>query len=79
MHPTLPLSARFCTFLDFQDEEWNRVIGVNLAGAFLMAQRVARVMAAKSTGSIVHISSIDAHARRQPGGVHRVEGRDAGR
>jgi meso-butanediol dehydrogenase / (S,S)-butanediol dehydrogenase / diacetyl reductase len=50
-----------CAFLDFPDEEWDRVIGVNLTGAFLTAQRVARVMAAKSGGSIVHISSIDAH------------------
>jgi NAD(P)-dependent dehydrogenase (short-subunit alcohol dehydrogenase family) len=50
-----------CTFLDFPDEEWDRVIAVNLTGAFLMAQRVARVMAAKSGGSIVHISSIDAY------------------
>jgi NAD(P)-dependent dehydrogenase (short-subunit alcohol dehydrogenase family) len=50
-----------CAFLDFPEEEWGRVIGVNLTGAFLMAQRVARVMAAKSGGSIVHISSIDAY------------------
>jgi NAD(P)-dependent dehydrogenase (short-subunit alcohol dehydrogenase family) len=48
-------------FLDFPEEEWNRVIGVNLTGAFLMAQRVGRVMAANGGGSIVHISSIDAH------------------
>jgi NAD(P)-dependent dehydrogenase (short-subunit alcohol dehydrogenase family) len=50
-----------CPFLDFPQEEWGRVIGVNLTGAFLMAQRVARVMAANSGGSIVHISSIDAY------------------
>jgi len=48
-------------FLDVSDEAWNRVLGVNLTGAFLMAQRVARVMAASGGGSIVHISSIDAH------------------
>jgi NAD(P)-dependent dehydrogenase (short-subunit alcohol dehydrogenase family) len=45
-------------FLDFPDEEWRRVMGVNLNGAFMMAQRVARVMAANGGGSIVHISSI---------------------
>lgn len=50
-----------CKFLEFPEKEWDRVIGVNLTGAFLMAQRVARVMAAQSGGSIVHISSIDAH------------------
>jgi NAD(P)-dependent dehydrogenase (short-subunit alcohol dehydrogenase family) len=48
-------------FLDFSDKAWNNVLGVNLTGAFLMAQRVARVMAASGGGSIVHISSIDAY------------------
>jgi NAD(P)-dependent dehydrogenase (short-subunit alcohol dehydrogenase family) len=50
-----------CPFLDFPDEAWQRVIGVNLTGSFLMAQRVARVMADAGSGSIVHISSIDAY------------------
>ena len=49
-----------CRFLDFPDDEWERVIGVNLTGAFTMAQRVARVMA-EGGGSIVHVSSIDAY------------------
>ena len=48
-------------FLDFPAGEWHRVIGVNLTGAFLMGQQVARVMAASGGGAIVHISSIDAH------------------
>jgi NAD(P)-dependent dehydrogenase (short-subunit alcohol dehydrogenase family) len=48
-------------FLDFPDDEWQRVIGVNLTGSFLMAQRVARVMADEGGGAIVHISSIDAY------------------
>jgi NAD(P)-dependent dehydrogenase (short-subunit alcohol dehydrogenase family) len=50
-----------CGFLDFPDEEWDRVLRVNLTGAFLMAQRVARVMARGGGGSIVHVSSIDAY------------------
>lgn len=50
-----------CPFLDFPEEEWQRVLGVNLTGAFLMAQRVARVMADTGGGAIVHISSIDAY------------------
>ena len=50
-----------CPFLDFPDDEWRRVIGVNLTGCFLMGQRVARVMADTGGGSIVHISSIDAY------------------
>jgi len=50
-----------CAFLDFPDDEWDRVLRVNLTGAFLMAQRVARVMARGGGGSIVHVSSIDAY------------------
>lgn len=50
-----------CSFLDFPVEEWQQVLDVNLTGSFLMAQRVARVMAASGGGSIVHISSIDAY------------------
>jgi meso-butanediol dehydrogenase / (S,S)-butanediol dehydrogenase / diacetyl reductase len=50
-----------CPFLDLPEQEWQRVLGVNLTGAFLMAQRVARLMAGAGGGSIVHISSIDAH------------------
>lgn len=49
-------------FLEFPDEEWRRVMGVNLNGAFMMAQRVARVMAANGGGSVVHVSSIAAYA-----------------
>ena len=47
-----------CPFLEFPDHEWFKVMGVNLNGAFMMAQRVSRVMAANGGGSIVHISSI---------------------
>ena len=50
-----------CPFLEFPDEEWTRVVAVNLTGAFLMAQRVARVMATTGGGAVVHISSIDAY------------------
>jgi len=50
-----------CPFLDFPEEAWHRVLGVNLTGAFLMAQRVARSMVRAGGGAIVHISSIDAY------------------
>jgi NAD(P)-dependent dehydrogenase (short-subunit alcohol dehydrogenase family) len=50
-----------CPFLDFPEEEWERVLGVNLTGAFLMGQAVALVMASAGGGAIVHISSIDAY------------------
>jgi NAD(P)-dependent dehydrogenase (short-subunit alcohol dehydrogenase family) len=48
-----------CAFLDFPEEQWRAVLDVNLTGPFLCAQRVARAMARRSSGAIVHISSID--------------------
>src|SRR5439155_5686373 len=48
-------------FLELEDESWDRVLGTNLRGAFLMAQRVGRVqVAGGGGGAIVHIASIDA-------------------
>jgi glucose 1-dehydrogenase len=44
--------------LDVTAEEWDRVLGVNLRGAFLCLQAAARVMAARGGGSIVNISSV---------------------
>jgi NAD(P)-dependent dehydrogenase (short-subunit alcohol dehydrogenase family) len=48
-----------CAFLDFPEGDWRQVIDVNLTGPFLCAQRVARAMARRGSGAIVHISSID--------------------
>jgi NAD(P)-dependent dehydrogenase (short-subunit alcohol dehydrogenase family) len=48
-----------CAFLDFPEAAWRQVIDVNLTGPFLCAQRVARAMARRGSGAIVHISSID--------------------
>jgi NAD(P)-dependent dehydrogenase (short-subunit alcohol dehydrogenase family) len=49
-----------CPFLEFPEAEWRRVLGVNLTGPFLCAQRVAKAMAKHGGGAIVHIASIDA-------------------
>jgi 3-oxoacyl-[acyl-carrier protein] reductase len=47
-------------FLDFPDDQWERVLGVNLSGPFLCSKRVANVMARSGGGVIIHIASIDA-------------------
>lgn len=39
-------------------EDWDRVIGINLRGAFLMSRAVAPLMKRKRGGSIVNIASI---------------------
>lgn len=44
--------------IDLTLEEWNRVMGVNVTGTFLMSQAFARhVLAAKSNGAIVNLAS----------------------
>jgi NAD(P)-dependent dehydrogenase (short-subunit alcohol dehydrogenase family) len=51
---------RSADFLDITEADWDAVIGVNLKGAFLVAQAVARAMvAASGGGAIVHMSSVN--------------------
>jgi NAD(P)-dependent dehydrogenase (short-subunit alcohol dehydrogenase family) len=45
-------------FLQTSLEEWNKIIGVNLTGAFIVAQSVAREMAKSGGGKIVNIASL---------------------
>jgi NAD(P)-dependent dehydrogenase (short-subunit alcohol dehydrogenase family) len=52
--------AEEAPFLEIEVESWDRVLGTNLRGAFLMAQAVAKEQVSTGGGSIVHIASIDA-------------------
>jgi NAD(P)-dependent dehydrogenase (short-subunit alcohol dehydrogenase family) len=52
--------VRPCNFLDITEDEWDAVINVNLKGAFLVGQAVARVMVEQGGGAIVHMSSVNA-------------------
>lgn len=46
-------------FLEVTDEEWERVIGVNLYGAFVVSQAAARRMVSRGEGGkLVYISSV---------------------
>jgi NAD(P)-dependent dehydrogenase (short-subunit alcohol dehydrogenase family) len=44
-------------FLDLADEDWDRMLGVNLKGYFLVGQAVATRMRARSRGKIINVSS----------------------
>lgn len=47
------------SFLETTEEDWDRVIGVDLKGSFLMSQAVARVLVAQGGGgSIINLSSV---------------------
>ena len=50
---------RAADFLDVTEEDFDAVLRVNLKGAFLMGQAVARVMARAGKGAIVHMSSVN--------------------
>jgi len=45
-------------FLELSEEEWCRVIDVNLKGVFLCSQTVAREMIKQEGGKIINISSV---------------------
>lgn len=45
-------------FLDLSEQEWDRIIKVNLKGTFLCSQLIAREMAKQGGGKIINISSI---------------------
>ncbi|MBZ5622099.1 MAG: SDR family oxidoreductase [Acidobacteriia bacterium] len=44
-------------FLDGDEEWWDRLLGVNLKGAFLCSHRAAHIMARKGSGVIINMSS----------------------
>ncbi|GGG48580.1 beta-ketoacyl-ACP reductase [Kocuria dechangensis] len=46
------------TFLKMTDDEWHKVIDVNLSGAFFMSQAALRHMLERGTGRVVNVSSI---------------------
>lgn len=56
-------------FLELSEENWNRVVDVNLKGVFLVGQAVAREMARHGGGTIVNVSSI-ADTMPSPGQAH---------
>ena len=55
-------------FLDTTLDEWNRIVGINLTGAFLVAQACAREMVKGGGGKIVNIASLSG----QRGGTGRA-------
>jgi NAD(P)-dependent dehydrogenase (short-subunit alcohol dehydrogenase family) len=46
-------------FFEHSSDTFRRIVDTNLTGTFLVSQRVAREMAKRRHGAIVHISSID--------------------
>ena len=51
-------------FLEMSEQDWDRVIDVNLKGPFLVSQAVGRLMVAAERGRIVNISATSAVVAR---------------
>lgn len=68
-------------FLELSEYDWDRVLGVNLKGYFLVSQSVANVMVKQGEGgSIIHMSSVNglsaeaeiAHYNVSKGGINML-------
>lgn len=54
------IEGRFAGITDLAEEEWDRVLGINLKGTFLCMKHEARIMlAAGHGGSIVNVGSVN--------------------
>jgi 3-oxoacyl-[acyl-carrier protein] reductase len=49
--------ARDALLLRMKDEDWDRVIAVNLRGAFLMTRAAARTMVRQKSGRVINVTS----------------------
>lgn len=58
MYPSAPV-------LEIKEEQWDRVVDVNLKGVFNCSQAAARVMVGQGGGRIVNIASIDGRTGTQ--------------
>jgi 3-oxoacyl-[acyl-carrier protein] reductase len=56
--------------LDISEGEWDRVLDINLKGAFLISQCAARPMLDQGWGRIVHFSSTAGKTNSTLGGAH---------
>jgi NAD(P)-dependent dehydrogenase (short-subunit alcohol dehydrogenase family) len=52
------------SFLDHTEEDWHRMLDVNLTGHFFCAQAVVPGMLAQGKGKIINLASIAAHTGR---------------
>ena len=66
-------------FLEMTEEEWDRVLNVNLRGQFLCGQVVARQMAAIGGGSIINTSSQLAEGAANPNSSHYLASKGGSR
>jgi 3-oxoacyl-[acyl-carrier protein] reductase len=64
-------TLRMGPFTDIDDSEWNRVISVNLTGAFLACRAIVPGMCDRGYGKVINVSSATVFQGR-PGYLHYV-------
>lgn len=53
------MAARTGSLLDVTDEQWKRILDVNLSGVFYAAREAARAMVPQGSGSIVVVGAVE--------------------
>jgi 3-oxoacyl-[acyl-carrier protein] reductase len=64
--------ARNQPVLKATPEEWDLVMGVNLRGAYFLAQAAARLMAQQHSGKIVNLSSVQGERPRAGNSIYGI-------
>lgn len=64
--------GRRAPFLELPDDAWDAVIGVNLTGAFIVAQEACRAMVKGGGGAVVNMASIAGHMAHSDQSVYSV-------
>jgi NAD(P)-dependent dehydrogenase (short-subunit alcohol dehydrogenase family) len=62
------IEGRFIALAEFPEDEWDRVVGIDLKGVFLGLRHVLPVMIAQGSGVIVNTGSLSSE-RGAPGGA----------
>jgi NAD(P)-dependent dehydrogenase (short-subunit alcohol dehydrogenase family) len=65
--------------LEMPEEEWDRVLDINLKGQFLVGQAVARHMVEQGSGSIINTSSQLAEGAANPRSAHYLASKGGSR
>lgn len=51
---------------EMEEEEWDKVLAINLKGTFLTCQAAGRIMIEQKSGSIINIASMSGHIANRP-------------
>ncbi|MFP3360743.1 SDR family NAD(P)-dependent oxidoreductase, partial [Planococcus sp. SIMBA_143] len=53
-------------FADIPEDKWDKVMDVNVKGAFVFSQEVSRIMVGQKSGKIINIASVTGFGGTNP-------------